>query len=72
MKIKQSEKVDKFLDPARGLKKLWNMRVTVISIVVSALGTERSPNACEEIGQTWEGKKNWDHSDQSTVKISKY
>ena len=29
---------DKYLDLARELKKLWNMKVTVIPIVVIALG----------------------------------
>ena len=38
-KIKESEKLDKYLDLARKMKKLWNMKVTVISIVVGALGT---------------------------------
>ena len=38
MKIKESEKIDKYLDLARGLKKLWNMEMAVISIVVSTLG----------------------------------
>ena len=30
---------DKYLDLARELKKLWNMKVTVIPIVIGALGT---------------------------------
>ena len=33
VKIKESEKIDKFLDLARKLKKLWNMKVKVIPIV---------------------------------------
>ena len=33
------EKIDKYLDLARELKKLWNMKVKVIPIVVGALGT---------------------------------
>ena len=41
VKIKQSEKIHKYLDFARELKKkkLWNMSVTVIPIVVGVLGT---------------------------------
>ena len=39
VKLKESEKKDKFLDIARELKKKWNMKVTVISIVISVLGT---------------------------------
>ena len=34
IKMKESEKIDKYLDLARGLKKLWNMKLTVIPIVV--------------------------------------
>ena len=39
VKLKESEKWDKYLDLARGLKKLWNMEVTVIPIVIGSLGT---------------------------------
>ena len=39
VKIKESEKGDKYLDIARELKKLWNMKVTLIPMVVYALGT---------------------------------
>ena len=39
VKIEESEKRDKYLDLARKLKKLWTMKVTVIPIVVRALGT---------------------------------
>ena len=38
VKLKESEKKDKYLDLARELKKLWNMKVTVITIAVVALG----------------------------------
>ena len=39
IKLKESEKKDKYLVLARELKKLWNMKVTIIPIVVGALGT---------------------------------
>ena len=42
MKIKESEKRDKYLDIVREMKKkqqLWNMKVKVTAIVVGALGT---------------------------------
>ena len=39
VKLKESEKTDKYLDFARELKKLWNMKVTFIAIVIDALGT---------------------------------
>ena len=37
--LKESEKKDKYRDLARELKKLWNMKVTIVPIVISALGT---------------------------------
>ena len=40
MKIKESKKRDKYLYLVRELKKkLWNVKVTVIQIVIGALGT---------------------------------
>ena len=38
-KLKESEKRNKYLDLAREQKKLWNMKVMVISIVIGAYGT---------------------------------
>ena len=35
----ESEKRDKYLDLARERKKIWSMKVIVITIVISALGT---------------------------------
>ena len=37
--LKESEKKDKYLDLAREFKKLWNMKVTIVPIVIGALGT---------------------------------
>ena len=39
IKLKESEKKDKYMDLARELKKVWNMKVTVIPIVIGTLGT---------------------------------
>ena len=39
VKLKEGDKRDKYLDLARELKKLWNMKVTVIPIVIGVLGT---------------------------------
>ena len=39
VKLKEIENRDKYLDLARELKKMWNMKVTVIQIVIGALGT---------------------------------
>ncbi len=35
-KTEKSEKKDKYLDLAREMKKLWNMKVTIIPIVIGA------------------------------------
>ena len=37
--LKECEKRDKYLDLARELKKLWNMKVTIIRIAIGAIGT---------------------------------
>ena len=39
MKIKESEKINKYVDLAEEMKKLWNMKVTVISSVGVPHGT---------------------------------
>ena len=39
IKLKECEKRDKYLGLATELKKLWNMKVTIILIVISAFGT---------------------------------
>ena len=39
VKLKVSEKKDKFVDLRRELKKLWNMKVTFTSIVIGSLCT---------------------------------
>ena len=45
--MKESEKSEKFLDFVRELKNRWNMEVTVIPIVISALGTV-TKNCCRD------------------------
>ena len=39
IKLKESEKKYKYLDLARELKKLWNMKVTIIPFMIGAFGT---------------------------------
>ena len=39
IKLRECEKKNKYLDLARELKKLWNMKVTIIPIVIGAFGT---------------------------------
>ena len=38
-KLKESEKKDKYLNLARELKNLWNMKEIIIRIVIDSLGT---------------------------------
>ena len=40
IKLKECEKKDKYLELARELKKIWNMNVTIIPILIGAFGTE--------------------------------
>ena len=51
VKIKESETSDKYLDLDRELRKLWNMRVMVILIVIEHL--EWSPKATKENWKSW-------------------
>ena len=37
--LKESEKKDKYLDFARELKKLWNIKLTTVPIVIVSFGT---------------------------------
>ena len=37
--LKECAKKDKYIDLARQLKKLWNMKVTIVPIVIGAFGT---------------------------------
>ena len=39
IKLKECEKKDKYLDLVRELKNLWNMKATIIPIVIGAFGT---------------------------------
>ena len=39
IKLKESEKKDKYLDFARELKKLWNIKMKIIPMVIGAFGT---------------------------------
>ena len=39
VKLKESEKKDKYFNLRKELKKLWNMKVIFIPIIIGALGT---------------------------------
>ena len=40
---KEVEKIERYLDLARELKKVWKMKVTMVPLVVGALGTTATP-----------------------------
>ena len=64
VKLKKSEKKDKYLDLPRGLKKLWNMKVTFIPILIVAFGT-----VTKETGGLGNKKTSGDHSNYSIIEI---
>ena len=59
---------DKYLDLARELRKLWNMMMTVIPIIVGALGTapQKLGKGTRKIGNQ---RKNHDHPNYSIAEI---
>ena len=67
VKIKDSEKRDKYLKFARE-QKIWNMEVTVIPIVVGALGTS-SKGLVKRTGKLGNKRTRGDHPDYSIIKI---
>ena len=68
-KIREIKKIVKYLDFARELKKLWNMKVRVIS---SEVGTQETvpKNLDKRLKGTEDQRKNREHLDYSTLKIS--
>ena len=68
VKLKESEKKDKYLDLAKELKKKQNMKMTVIPILISALSTV--PKGLVKGLENLE--KNWisgDHPNYNIIKI---
>ena len=65
IKIKESEKIKRDLDLARELKETWNMKVTVIPIVVSRLG-----RVSEETRGIEDQKKDQNYTDHCIVNIN--
>ena len=57
LKENENEKKDKYLDLDRVLKKLWNMKVTVIAIKIGALGTVTKD--WYKDWSTWKQKDKW-------------
>ena len=66
--IKENEKRDKYMDSSRELKKLLNMNVTVIPIVIGALGMI-SKGLVKKTEGVWNRKKSRDHPNYSIVKV---
>ena len=59
IKLKECEKKDKYLDLARELKKLWNIKVTIILIMTGAFGkvTKGILKGLEDLGDEWRPSK---------------
>ena len=68
IKEKENEKIDDYLDLVWEVKKLWNMKMMVIPIVVGALGMALK-DLEKNTGRTRNQRMNWDHPDYGT-KIS--
>ena len=68
MKVKEGKKLNKYPDLARRQKKLWKMKVSVISIVLGALEI-----ASKNLGKTQEELeiRGWNNPDHSIIKIGK-
>ena len=66
-KTKENEKIDKYINLTRELKKLWNMKVMGISIVVGALGLQ---SFGKETGRIQNQRKNQDYPGH--IKLSYY
>ena len=49
VKLKESEKKENYPDLARELKKMWNMQVTFIPIIIGAFGTVTVTSTIEAI-----------------------
>ena len=56
---KEMEKIEKYHDLARELRKLWNMKVKVIPIIIDTLGTtpRQVKKRLEVIGKETRGKE---------------
>ena len=66
-KLKESKKLNKYLDFAREQKKLWSIKVTVIPVVVRIFGpVSKNMDRGETVYQ-----KNRGHPGHNTVKINK-
>ena len=68
VKIKESKKRDKYVDLAGELKKLWNMKVTDVLIVINAFGT--IPTGLVKTLEDFKNQRtSGDHPDYCIIKI---
>ena len=70
VKIKENEKIDKYFDFAEGLKKMGNMKGTVIGIAVNALGTVHK-DLEKNTGRTGNQGKTRDHTDKAVLILAR-
>ena len=61
-KVKMKENIDNHLDLASDLKNLWNIKMTVVPIVVGALGT-----VVRSLKRNWKDWKSLEESGQYTL-----
>ena len=67
VKMKENEKKDKYLDLARELEKQWNIKVTVIPIVIGAVGSHQRIN--KGTGRLGNKRTSGDHSNYNIIEI---
>ena len=65
----ENKKIDRYLDLARKLKKLWKFKVMVIQILVGV--PEMLPKSLEKKPGVIGDQKNWDYTNYSIIMISK-
>ena len=68
VELKECEKRNKYLDLVRELKKLWNLKVTIIPIIIGDLGTV-TKGLIEGLEDLEVGETNEDHPNDSIVEI---
>ena len=65
MKVKEDEKLNKCLEFVKGLKKLWNIKVTVIASIAGTLRAQESKKESQSTGDKVEiREKNLNHPDK--------
>ena len=65
IKLKECEKKDKYLDLVRESKKLWNMKVTIVPIVIGAFGIVTKGSL--KNWRTWKLADEWRPSNDSII-----